>query len=346
MKSVWYNNQKVCDLTPLEYEAICLLMPYWGLQIEEDRESISGALSTFMLGIQGLSPQKVKELNQLLRHTGISITTDDHVKCDQRFYVDFHSNHPMPLALNTPNKKLYYINPATSFQLPVQSGIHKGITLKRKDGPLFLAVQPSYEKQIAEWISYLVIQSFMRFSFESLSSISESTFLSCAEKVLNPINNSFAAVQVPERNNHSPIEPKVEKKTQPNKKPYVEKTEKVNTDIFFEKEKLSKSKILSGPKSNVPQIRPFSAKGTLITNSVPKLRDESQFIPPNAQPINPFKSKAAKHQPIRPFHTNSQNTQEKHVMRPFQKNQNTPSSDKEYTDKESTIFNNQRRDGK
>jgi hypothetical protein len=343
MRSVWYNNDKVCDLTPLEYESLCLLLPYWGLQISEDGETITGALSTFMLGVQGLTQQKVKELDQLLMHTGITITTDDYVKCDQRIYVDFHAGHPMPLALNTPDKQLYYLNPATTFRLPVQSGIHKGITLKRKDGPLFLAVQPVFEEKVIEWISYLVIQSFLRFSFESLTSISESTFMSCADKVLSQVNPSFAAVQLPEKHFGDAVQTKKEKKI---KEHTVQQTEKIIDDAFYEEvHDSTTTKKLNGPKATVPGIRPFSSAGSLITSQVPKPYDLGQFTSRNAQPINPFKSKTNIDHPIQPFKTNPALKKEKSVIRPFQPNQNTPSVNREYNDKASRIFR-QRRDGK
>jgi hypothetical protein len=343
MTSVWYNNDKVCDLTPLEYESLCLLLPYWGLQISEDGETITGALSTFMLGIQGLSQQKVKELDQLLMHTGITITTDDYIRCDQRIYVDFHAGHPMPLALNTPDKQLYYLNPATSFRLPVQSGIHKGITLKRKDGPLFLSVQPVFEEKVIEWISYLVIQSFLRFSFESLALISESTFLSCADKVLSQVNPSFAAVQIPQKHIGDADQTKKEKKM---KEHTVQQTEKIKDDAFYEEvHDSTTTKKLNSPKATVPPIRPFSSSGSLITNQVPKPYEQGHFTSRNAQPINPFKSKTNIEHPIQPFKINPALKKEKSVIRPFQPNQNTPSVNREYNDKASRIFR-QRRDGK
>ncbi|MBY6036285.1 hypothetical protein KUV80_06460 [Fictibacillus nanhaiensis] len=341
MRTVWYNNEKVCDLTPSEYEALCLLLPYWGLQMSEAGEEITGALSTFMIGIQGLTQQKVKELDQLLQHTGISITSNDQVKCDQRFYVDFYENHPMPLALNTPDKQLYYLNPATSVRFPVQSAIHKGITLKRKDGPLFLAVQPSYEKQIAEWISYLVIQSFLRFSFESLTSISETIFISCAEKVLTQVNPIFAAKQLPNLKN----EQYVEKSPQTTIKPKNENIKKeVIVNYVEEEDSFTDSSLQkpSGEKIAVPQIRPFSAKGSLITSKVPKTYEQGHVLKKNAQAINPFKSSSHQEKPIQPFNTNPSRKKDTSVIRPFQTNQNTPSMTREYTDNASSIFRKRR----
>jgi hypothetical protein len=315
MRSVWYNNNKVCDLTPIEYESLCLLLPYWGLQITDDEETITGALSTFMLGIQGLSQEKVKELVQLLMHTGISITTEDHVKCDQRLYVDYHAAHPMPLALNTPDKQLYYLNPATSFRLPVQSGIHKGITLKRKDGPLFLAVQPAFEEKVSEWISYLVIQSFLRFSFESLTSISESTFMSCADKVLSHINPSFAAVQMPHKNINKRSPDLTDKVIE---KQDTQHSKKAKDDPFYEESNTMPAvKSLNRPKITVPPIRPFSSLGSLITRQVPKTYDHGQLTSRNAQPINPFKSVAKKEHPIQPFKPHNNSEKGKNVIRPF-----------------------------
>ncbi|WP_144701073.1 hypothetical protein [Fictibacillus phosphorivorans] len=341
MRPIWYQNQKVCELSTIEYEALSLLLPYWGLQISDDGGTISGALSTFMFGIQGLSQQKVKELDQLLKHTGISITTDDYIKCDQRFYVDFHSGHPMPLALNTPEKQLYYLNPSPSFRLPVQSGIHKGITLKRKDGPLFLAVQPTFDNQITEWISYLVIQTFLRFQFESLSSVSEATFFTCANKVLSKINSNFAAVQIPLLQQEESI---IEQTEPPTKLPLNKKEE----DNFFEgtEKPPVKYQLDNKPKVTVvPQIRPFSASGSLITNHVPKPYDKEQSLYRDAKPISPFKSNNVREKTIQPFNTNPSDPYKKSVIRPFHTNQNTPSPDSEYNDKASRIFR-QRRDGK
>lgn len=340
MKSIWYNNQKVCDLTQVEYDALCLLLPYWGLQISDDEETVSGALTIFTLGIQGLSHQKLKELERLLQHTGIKIITDDHLKCDQRFYVDFYDGHPMPLALNTPDKQLYYLNPANSFRLPVQTAIHKGITLKRKDGPLFLAVKPASEDHITEWISYLVIQSFLRFSFESLTSITEEVFIACAEKLLLPVNPSFAAVQLPQKMKNTEKEIKSEEKKQP--KPIIRSTD----DKYYNDKKVDNShKKLNSRKIPVPPIRPFSSSGSLITKQVPKTFEQDKHLPRNVQPINPFKARKDNEEPIQPFKPDLTKTHEKSVIRPFQTNQNTPSVNQEYNDKASRIFN-QRRDGK
>jgi hypothetical protein len=324
MRPIWYQDQKVCELSPIEYEALCLLLPYWGLQISDDGETISGALSTFMFGIQGLSQKKVKELDQHLSHTGIRITTDDHVKCDHRFYVDFHSGHPMPLALNTPEKQLYYLNPSPTFRLPVQAGIHKGITLKRKDGPLFLAVQPSYEEKVVEWISYLVIQTFLRVSFESLSSVSESTFFSCANKILKPINTYFAAAQIP-LVDEIEKRPNVEVKQNPSPSSPVQNKRE---DLFYEAtEAKPVNKRLDAPKATVPQIRPFSSAGSLITNQVPKSYEQSKVLSRNAIPISPFKSNSPTEKTIQPFNKNTSDAKKTSVIRPFQPNKNTPSSD-------------------
>jgi len=324
MRPIWYQDQKVCELSSIEYEALCLLLPYWGLQISDDGETISGALSTFIFGIQGLSQKKVKELDQHLSHTGIRITTDDHVKCDHRFYVDFHSGHPMPLALNTPEKQLYYLNPSPTFRLPVQAGIHKGITLKRKDGPLFLAVQPSYEEKVVEWISYLVIQTFLRVSFESLSSVSESTFFSCANKILKPINAYFAAAQIP-LVDEIEERPKVEIKQNPSPSSPVQNKRE---DLFYEAtEQKPVNKRLDAPKSTVPQIRPFSSSGSLITNQIPKPYEQSKVLSRNASPISPFKTNSPTEKIIQPFSKNTSDAKKTSVIRPFQPNKNTPSSD-------------------
>ncbi|MBD7966019.1 hypothetical protein [Fictibacillus norfolkensis] len=324
MRPIWYQDQKVCELSSIEYEALCLLLPYWGLQISDDGETISGALSTFIIGIQGLSQKKVKELNQHLSHTGIRITTDDHVKCDHRFYVDFHSGHPMPLALNTPEKQLYYLNPSPTFRLPVQAGIHKGITLKRKDGPLFLAVQPSYEEKVVEWISYLVIQTFLRVSFESLSSVSESTFFSCANKILKPINPYFAAAQIPLVDGIEES-PNVETKQKP---PTSSPVQNKREDLFYEAtEQEPVNKRLDAPKATVPQIRPFSSAGSLITNQIPKSYEQSKVLSRNASPISPFKSNSPTEKTIQPFNKNTSDAKKTSVIRPFQPNKNTPSSD-------------------
>lgn len=341
MKSVLYNNRKVCELTTIEYDALCLLLPYWGLQLNSDGETISGALSTFMIGIQGLSQQKVKELDQLLNHTGITISTDENRKCDQRFYVNFHEGHPMPLALNTPDRQLYYLNPATSFRLPVQTAIHKGITLKRKDGPLFLSVKPEFEKQVAEWICYLVIQSFLRFSFESLASISESTFLSCANKILNDVNVNFANVQIPKTHISTSDGVATDSKNGEYIAPAVHKTAAIREE---EKKQNVTPSNHHDQIVTVPPIRPFSASGSLIKNHIPKPFKQDDFISQNAQPINPFKSNTVKKQPIQPFNGNH-NKNQKSVIRPFQSNQNTPSLNREYNKNGSSIFR-KRRDGK
>jgi hypothetical protein len=344
MNALWYSNDKICEVTPSEYEALCLLLPYWGLQISNEGSKISGALSTFMLGIHGLSQEKVKELKQLLQHTGIKITTDDHEKCSQRFYVDFHENHPMPLALKTPDHQLYYLNPSTTTHSPVQSAIHKSITLKRKDGPLFLAVHPSYEKQVTEWISYLVIQAFLRSHFEALTSISDSTFGMCIEKVLYKINERFAILQLP----HFHLKDvngkeKVSAYTDSSLPPVKEKG--INKENSDENEYPAKIKKETVQKIPVPPIRPFSASGALITKGAPKPFEQRLTANKISEPINPFKSNPKKELPIQPFTINQTDSPNISTIRPFQSNDHTTSSTQEYTDNKSKIFR-QRRDGK
>jgi hypothetical protein len=344
MKTLWYSNHKLCDVTPLEYEAISLLLPYWGLRISEEGKEISGALSTFMLGIHGLTQQKVKELNQLLHHTGITITTDDREKCDQRFYVDFHENHPMPLALKTPDQKLYYLNPATNQRFTVQTAIHKGITLKRKDGPLFLAVQPSFDKQATEWISYLIIQTFLRSHFEALTSISESTYLTCVEKVLDKINDHFASIQLSDYKSKAA---NVSAATPDSESVPTSSIGKETTNEFKQKKvNQPNSQKVSGQKIAVPQIRPFSASGSLITNAVPKPYDPGLLNNRKSKPINPFNSSTPnKSQSIHPFSQNNTDSDKTSVISPFQSIKHTSSLPREYNRHDSKIFK-QRRDGK
>jgi hypothetical protein len=338
MKTLWYNDHKVCDVTPLEYEALCHLLPYWGLRMSEDGEVISGALSTFMLGIHGLSQEKTKELRRLLQHTGIKITTDDHERCDQRFYVDFHENHPMPLALKTPEQQLYYLNPTMKTAAPVQSVIHKGITLKRKDGPLYLAIKPDFKKQANEWISYLVIQSFLRAHFESLSSIPPALFVQCTEKVLKKINGSFADVQFPDKKKRA--EP-----VQEDFPPFPQSNNKDSAPSRLRDE--SETQSYSKQRVTVPPIRPFSSTGSLITNNSPKPYEPGMLKNRSVQPINPFRTFSSKERPIQPFNTGQGqgNATETSVIRPFHARQDTPRKETEYTNKASRIFR-QRRDGK
>ncbi|MFG6496351.1 hypothetical protein P8610_13375 [Fictibacillus sp. UD] len=340
MNTLWYNNRKVCDVTSLEYEAIRLLLPYWGLKMSEDDNKITGALSTFMLGIHGLTQQKVIELNQLLQHTGITITTDDREKCDQRFYVDFHENHPMPLALKTPDQKLYYLNPTKDTRFTVQTAIHKGITLKRKDGPLFLAIQPSFDTQATEWISYLIVQTFLRSHFEALTSISEATFFTCVEKVLDKINDRFASIQLSDYKSMDAtqsVTPDPDKASilSPAKESIEEKMENQPNTLDG-----------SGQKIAVPQIRPFSASGSLITSNVPKPYNPGLVNNRRLEPINPFNSSTLNQsQPIHPFSQSNTDPNKTSVISPFHSKEHTSSLNREYTRKDSRIYK-QRRDGK
>ncbi|MFC0189086.1 hypothetical protein ACFFJY_12360 [Fictibacillus aquaticus] len=288
MQELYYNSKKICTVTENEYSQFKLLCPYWGLSLIDKANVILGALSTFMIGVHGLSQKKFEQLSQLLQHTGVSLTENRLTPAIQHMHIVFESVHHMPISIKTDSGNTFYLNPIKPVQdTPVQSAIHKQIYLKPKKGDLYITVNAEYEENICEYISYIIIQRCIKEQFQTLSSVSSDIFYLLNQNALSLINPVFADVQKlafsePETQ-MSILPPKVEKKEEP---AAIEEDqwESCDTSVHTTPQALSRRRSLQGTHP----INPFRQ------NSGP------------VSPIAPFQSGAEKKNSavIRPFHLN------------------------------------------
>jgi hypothetical protein len=284
MQDLYYSSKKICTVTENEYSQFKLLCPYWGLSLIDRANVILGALSTFMIGVHGLSQKKFKELTQLLQHTGVSMTENPQTPALQHMYIAIEPGHHIPLSITTDSGDIFYLNPLQEYNdTPVQAAVHKQIYLKPKKGDLHITVSSDFEENICEYISYLIIQRCIKDQFQSLTSVSQDIFHSLNQNALVMINPYFSEIQklsFPETKSHplnmTDMETESEKKKQNN-------TPAVTAEEEWEvcDPSISASNRLQG-----------------------------------GQPINPFKQKAGTGSPISPFHPGTAHKNST-VIRPF-----------------------------
>ncbi|MFC7371834.1 hypothetical protein ACFQPF_09100 [Fictibacillus iocasae] len=297
MQELYFNSKMICSVTEKEYEQFKLLCPYWGLSLIEEANVILGALSTFMMGVHGLSPKKFKQLSQLLEHTGISLTNHPEASALQHLYIQLEPVHHVPLSVRTESGETFYLNPVQPDGVTsVQKSVHKHITLKPKKGKLHITISAEHETNMCEYLSYMIIQICLRKEFTSLSSITEWDYHTLNDKLLNVIAPSFSSTQ--------------KRMT----------AEKAVSSITRNKE--PEEKAIRTDDSDSWQI----AESAVYHSNSADIRSQ----PTRVHPINPFRQSSPQRSVISPFPSSypKKNTD---VIRPFQLNKHTPSRGSEYS---------------
>ncbi|GGH83950.1 hypothetical protein JOD43_000771 [Pullulanibacillus pueri] len=186
-----YNTQTF-KLADREYVKLRECLPYWGLRL--DQEHIIGAYPNKRFYIKGVSQEIVQDLNAILTHTGLSVGITE-IKEQSDFTVSFPSSLPGPLQIKQ-DQLTYRLKPLEKlYPTEIKNIIHKKLWTPVMAPPIFIHIHAGQsQSQMTEWLVFLIL-SYLNPHLDSqrLSHISFSEYLHLVQKILVPINTTFAA---------------------------------------------------------------------------------------------------------------------------------------------------------
>lgn len=181
-------------LSDREKHEVTRLLPYWGLSLDQPNETIAEGMKQCTVSVHGLSKASFQALSRLLAHTGVELEENANT-ADLYCAIEIRKNTPAPLTLRT-NDVTFYLKPLRKHTDEVQTWIHKRLWLPVHDETLTLTFHAREEKNLPEWLSYLIIQHFMRDSFQPLSHLTFSGYRRAVTALLKEINSEFASCQL------------------------------------------------------------------------------------------------------------------------------------------------------
>ncbi|MDN4523613.1 hypothetical protein [Fictibacillus fluitans] len=285
-----FKQKKIGQMDSNFFHHIQPLLSYWGLQWNKDDNQIEPGMRDQSFAITGIEPEVMDRVKSFLRHTGAVIENGPAASARIRISVSTAADQPVPIAVETTGAKLLYITPSLNKPGDVQHCIHQSIVCKRKADFYVFSFRYIETKQMAEWISYLLIQIGLSSQFSSLASISQSEYQTAVGNILKPINPVFASLQI------------------------------VHTPSLVKED--PKEEITIPDLIQQPQPKPFSPVPSI--KPVPAVRRRN---PQSGPPINPFKPVHAPPSTINPFRTKQKKTSA--IINPFQPKTHTSHRPKE-----------------
>ncbi|MCA0174522.1 hypothetical protein [Bacillus sp. RAR_GA_16] len=203
---LWGNTP--FTFTTEETRTLNVLLPYWGLRSQQDEAIILPALTDCSAGVSGLDSASFKDLIKSLQHTGVSLSTDvkENGK-DVNFHILFDEKLSYPVSLTLLNMT-YNLRPSGSYR-ELKTVIHDQIWTPTDYTSITVRIHPKSKINTVRWMNYLIIQNFLRKTFQPLDGISLSTYRRFVDQLLLTINPDFAKLQLYYALNEWPDLPKV-----------------------------------------------------------------------------------------------------------------------------------------
>ncbi len=189
----------ICKLSSEELNALLLLLPYWGLQVND--QVLTMPLEGKKLHLTSDWSDYAYSLMELVRHTGIDATHMEE-NSDLSITMDVASHLASPLSILIGNKK---VRPkALDYKsLDLQKRIHKNAWLPFNGSTMICFINKGDHSTAIEWISYMIIQYFMKSHFKPVQHISISMYEKLVTNVLEKVNPMLASHQ---KADHTPSE--------------------------------------------------------------------------------------------------------------------------------------------
>lgn len=264
MNPVFFKNRHLSRLETNETKVLAKLLPYWGLLFNETRFAIEPALTGKTVCLEHSDERVIVSLKETLKHSGLFFT---HTPNDE---VDFHcnvrlekKNNQAPIRLQIGNMK-YRLKLHHQIELQTtQKKIHRNLWLPERHRFVTITFYNRSTEEQTEALAYLIIQYFLRKQMSPLQTVSLEQYAHLIEKVLLPINPSFAALQA-----------KTVQQTWPDIPPEIANDQLEVKKSSFSEDEASPFNPFQQKSSSPKQINPFSRARTTP-----------------ASQINPFKRK-------------------------------------------------------
>ncbi|WP_377889518.1 hypothetical protein [Alkalihalobacillus sp. R86527] len=197
MEQLYWEERAIATLTKEESRHLKTLLPYFGLSVDPTSRIVSGAFERMVVNIIGAKDDLFQTLKRNLTHTGVLLKRNTNEVCDLTISVENQDGGPHPITLRVNNMN-YYLKPLQMMTTHVQDQLHKRFWLPTVSYSLAFRFQSYVSHNVAEWLSYAIIQSFHREELQPTSNVSFQEYQTIVKKVLLPINKSFAQFQLQE----------------------------------------------------------------------------------------------------------------------------------------------------
>ncbi|WP_347550633.1 hypothetical protein ABFG93_03320 [Pseudalkalibacillus hwajinpoensis] len=203
MRTIYWGHTKITTISEDEINDLQTLLPYWGMLLDTNKREIINGLTNCSVSINGIESHVYRKLQTSLQHTGVNISSNQEKKSaniDISVCVEETLTYPISLTLMN---MTYNLRTVTKEYVDLNKIIHQGIWFPRKGSPIVVRIHPKEEQNTVKWLSYLIIQAFLRKSFEPLGGISLSVYRKIVTTVLSSINQDFSQFQNIKKNSAS-----------------------------------------------------------------------------------------------------------------------------------------------
>ncbi|WP_273834669.1 hypothetical protein [Guptibacillus sedimenti] len=192
MNKLYWMDKEICNLDIIDLEALKILLPYWGISLQDNR--LTGSLNMKKVYLDIESKARESFFFDLLTHTGIELTNHA-TDADLTIKVNISDKYDYPLSLIT-DKKTYHLKGKNSKSLDLQKRIHKNIWLPKAFSSLMCSIHHEYTETSMEWLAYLTIQYYMKPFFKPIDHLSIAQYEFLITSVLEKINPLFSSYQI------------------------------------------------------------------------------------------------------------------------------------------------------
>lgn len=195
LQPILFQKQPLAYLHENEINILAAIAPYWGLNFDQENRTIKPALAEKYVFISSQNKRNdFESLRQLLKHTSLNFCRDRtqaHV-CIQVFSLNQKQHTPISIQIDNAKYHLKYMK---DYHKNLQTLIHRNIWLPKRHHIFSITFCQFSEERKMEIIAYLIIQFFLKDKMLSLSHIPFPIYEKLIQRVLTPINQSFAYIQ-------------------------------------------------------------------------------------------------------------------------------------------------------
>ncbi|WP_349410303.1 hypothetical protein [Pseudalkalibacillus sp. SCS-8] len=215
MYPVFFNRKELCRLPINELQAMKQIVIFWGLVWENRYNELKGHLNGQTVCVIGLSPKENLRLNQLLKHTDLTLSSKEG-PADLTISLIEKKDPNLFLLVEADGYQFSYENKVGPYR-STKDWIFKMFHMNIPTNNMKIYWNPDRLEDLTEWLTYLVLQWGSGGSTQDISSIPPETYESLLRKVLTPINPHLSSFQLhttwPEK--PSLERPETEKKAPP-----------------------------------------------------------------------------------------------------------------------------------
>lgn len=191
MINLIWKDKLICQLTEEEVDTLLLVLPYWGLELNET--TLIPSLLEKKLHLACERSDYAYSLMELVRHTGIEATPiEENSDIMITMAVSKHLDSPLSVLMNAKKVRPKALHAKS---LDLQKRIHKNAWLPVSNSAITCVIKEDDHITAIEWLSYMIIQYFMKSSFKPIHHIPIDRYEKLVTTVLEKVNPTLSLHQ-------------------------------------------------------------------------------------------------------------------------------------------------------